>query len=76
MHVKFRMLLAFHIDKVDDDDPADISQSHLTGNFPRGFHIRFKHRLFQIFVADVFSRIDVDCGQRLRLINDKVRPTL
>ena len=66
------MLLADHIDEVDDDDSAQVSQTQLPGNDLSGFEIRFKDGFREIPAAHKGPGIDVNRCHRFSLINDQI----
>ena len=39
------MIIVIHMDEIDDDHPAQISELHLVGNFRRGFQIGVQGRI-------------------------------
>ena len=61
-----------HIDKVDDDEPPDISHSQLPPNFGRRFEIRMIRRQILIFAFCRMRRIDVDRRQSLGRVDDDI----
>src|SRR3990167_7821391 len=66
------MLLIFHIDKVDDDDPAQVAQAQLAGNSSGRLQVGLEDGFFQRAMADEGPGIDVDGAHRLGRINDQV----
>src|SRR5579885_55624 len=61
-----------HIDEIDDDQPGEIAQPQLAGNFISRFEIGAQRRLFDVALARRPPRIDVDRYQRLGLVDDDV----
>ena len=59
------MLRIVHVDKVDNNDAADIAEPDLVGDLPGRFHIGFKNSLGLVVLADIPSGIDVDNRQGL-----------
>ncbi len=68
----FAMRLLFHINEVDDDDAAKISQPELPCDSHRGLEIGPVDRFLEVAMADVGARVDVDRRHRFRLVEDKV----
>ena len=66
---------AFHVDEVDDDDPADIANAQLISNFAHGLEIDLQNRFLERVPPDEFPRIDVDSRERLGRIDDEVSAT-
>jgi hypothetical protein len=64
--------LIAHVDEVDDDDAAEITQAQLSRNGHGGLQIRAENGLLKISVADERARVDVDGGHRLRLVDDEI----
>src|SRR5262249_18506265 len=54
------VLLLGHVDEVDDDDTAQVSQAKLTRNSGRSLKICPEDRLFEIAMADVGAGVHVD----------------
>ncbi|CRH93764.1 Uncharacterised protein [Chlamydia trachomatis] len=69
---KLTVSFEHHIDKVNDDDTADISQSQLPHNFFRGFQIIFGYGFFERSTsACELSSIDIDNSHRFCAVNHK-----
>ena len=66
------MLRVLHIDKIDDDDTAQIPQTQLAGDDLGCFKIGFKNGVVKTAYPDESSRIDIDGGQRLGLIDNEI----
>ena len=66
------MQFIFHINEINDDDAADISQSKLVGNFLNSLHIGFKDCLFKIFAAHVAAGVYIYNRQCLSGFNDDI----
>ena len=49
-----------HVDEVDHDDAADVTESELLGDLLGGLHVVVEHRLFEVRLADVLAGVDVD----------------
>ncbi len=61
-----------HIDEVDDDDAAEIAQTKLARNRYRGLEVGTEDRFLEIAVTDIRSRVDIDSGHRLRLVDHQM----
>ena len=48
--------LFFHVDKIDNDDAADISEPNLIRNFFDGFQIGLEDGLLEVVFADITDR--------------------
>ena len=70
------MLVAAHVDEVDDDDAAEISQAQLARDGLRSLEVRLEDRVAEVSLADVAARIDVDRRHGLRLIEDQIAAAL
>ena len=66
------MLFVAHIDKVDDDDAAEVAQPQLACNRLRRLDVGVKNGFVEIAVADKGAGINVDSGHRLGLIDDQI----
>ncbi|MNS76885.1 hypothetical protein D3C72_1104430 [compost metagenome] len=53
-----------HVDEVDNDQAAQVTQTKLTGNFICGFEVGVESGLFDIAAAGCACGVDVDGGQR------------
>ncbi len=62
-----------HIDKVADDNSADITQAHLTRDLRCRLDVRLYDCIFEVLAAGKFAGIHVDDGKRLRRL-DHDRP--
>ena len=69
------MIRVFHIDKINQNDPGEISKSNLTGNFSSGFEIYFTVSLFCFFLSSIFATVDINGNKRLRLLDNKKTST-
>jgi hypothetical protein len=67
-------LVAFpaHVDEVDDNDAADVSDAQLFGDLFGRFQVRGGDRLFLRLMADEFPRVHVDGAERFGLLDDDV----
>ena len=68
----FPIFFLFHIDKVDDDNAADIAQPHLTDDFFHRFDIGVNDGIFQVRRAHVFAGIHIDGRQRFGIVDHDV----
>ena len=66
------VLFVFHVDEVDDDDPADVAQAQLPGDGRGGFEVGLEDGFFQIAVTDERTGIDVNGGHRLGRVDHQV----
>ena len=62
--------LVFHVDEVDDDQPAKVAQAQLARNFLGRFEVRLEGGFFDVGTASRAAGVDVDRHQRFRVIND------
>ena len=62
--------LRFHVDEVDDDQPAQIAQAQLARNLLGCLEIGAKRRLLDVAAARGARRVDVDRHQRLGVVDD------
>ena len=58
-----------HVDEVDDDQPADVAQPELAGNFVRGFEVRAECGLLDVSPLGRARGVHVDAHQRLGVID-------
>ena len=63
------VLCAFHVDEVDDDQAAEITQAHLAGHFVGGFKVGAKRGLLDIGALGGPGRVDVDRDQRFGMVD-------
>ncbi len=66
------MVVAAHVDEVDDDDSAEVAQPQLTGDRLRGLEVGLEDRLVEIARADIAAGVDVDRRQGLGLVDDQI----
>ncbi|MNK87655.1 hypothetical protein D3C87_1075950 [compost metagenome] len=66
------MLFIFHVDEVDDDDPAQIAQAHLPGDRGGRFEIGLEDGFFEVAMADESSGVHVDGGHGFRRIHHQI----
>ena len=57
------MVLVFHVDKIYDDDTADIPETQLISDLSCSLHIGFENRLVQIVFTDETACIDINDRQ-------------
>src|SRR5471030_1827910 len=61
-----------HVDEVEDDDAAQITQPQLARDRMRRLQIGFEYRVGEIAPADEAAGVDVDGGHGLGLVDDQV----
>jgi hypothetical protein len=67
-----------HVDEVDDDDAADVTQPQLTDDLPDGLEVVLRDRVFETCRgrprarADEAAGIHVDDGECLGVVEDQV----
>ena len=59
-----------HVDKVDNDQAAEVAQTQLTGNLICRFEVGVERRLFNVAAAGCASGVDVDGGQRFGAVDN------
>ena len=59
----------FHVDKVNDDQAAQIAQTHLTGYFVSRFQVSAGSCFFNITAFDGTCRVDIHRNQRFGVVN-------
>ena len=63
------VLRALHVDEVNDDQAAQIAQSHLAGHFIGGFKVGAESGFFDVRTARGACRVHVDGDQRLGVVD-------
>ena len=63
------MLGVFHVDEVDDDQAAQVAQTHLAGDFFGGFHIGFERGVFDVRAACRAGGVDVDGNEGFGVVD-------
>ena len=66
------VLLAFHVDEVDDDDAAEVAQAKLARDRLRRLEVGLEDGVVEVAAADEAAGVDVDGGHRLGLVDDEV----
>ena len=66
------VLLGIHIDEVDNDNAAEITQPQLARDHLRGLEIGFEYRIVKAAHADKAAGVDIHRGQRFSLIDDQI----
>jgi len=61
-----------HVDKINDDDPADIAEPELPADFPHRFEIGLENGVFHVRLAHVSPGIDVDGQKRLGMVEKNI----
>ena len=59
----------FHVNKVDDDDAAQVAQTHLARDFVSGFKVSACGGFFNVAAFDGACRVNVDRHQSLGVVN-------
>ena len=58
-----------HVDQVDDDQAAEISEAQLMHDLLDGLEVGLEHGLLKIALADEATRVHVDRSQRFALVD-------
>ena len=66
------VIRGFHVDKIDNNNTAQVPQSQLPGDSDRRLQIGPVYRFLEIAVADVSACIDIDRRHRLCLIENNI----
>src|SRR5581483_1898949 len=67
-----------HVDEVDDDDPADVTQAELADDLLHRLEVVLRDRVLEpaagvlAAAADVAARVDVDDGEGLGVVEDQI----
>ena len=64
--------LLVHVDEVDDDQPGEVAQTKLPGDFLGRFHVGLERGVLDVVLARRAARVDVDRDQRLGLVDHDV----
>src|SRR5579862_546180 len=67
---------ALHVDKVADDEPADVPQSQLARDLVHGFQVGLEDRPLDVFRPLVAPGVDVDGDERLSFVDDDIAAAL
>mgnify|MGYP001487211456 CR=1 FL=1 len=70
------VVVARHVDEVDDDDAAEIAQPQLARDGGRRLEIGLEDGLFEVAMADETPSVDVDGSHRLGLVDHQIATTL
>src|SRR6266508_4686529 len=70
------VLKALHVYEVDDDDPAQVSQSDLADDLGHRFQVDLEHGLLEVPLTHVLAGVDVDGHQGLGVVDDDVAARL
>src|SRR5690606_40453157 len=57
--------LRFHVDEVDDDEPAQVAEPELAGHLVGGLQVGAERRLLDVAAARGARAVDVDRDERL-----------
>jgi len=63
------VLGAFHVDKVDDDQTADVAQTQLAGDFISGFQVGAQRGFFDVAALGGARRVHVNRPQRFGAVD-------
>ena len=66
------VLLVIHVDEIDNDDAAEITQPQLAGRHQCRLKVGFENRVVEIATTDKTAGIDINGGQRLGLIDNQI----
>ncbi len=72
----FPVAFLFHIDEVNDDDPANIPESQLIGDLFYRFEVGLEDRFLQIALSHVPPGVDIHRGQRFSRFDNDVTTRL
>ena len=64
--------LLLHVDEVDDDQPGEVAEPELPGDFLGGLEVGLERGVLDVVLAGRAAGIDVDRDQRLGLVDDQV----
>ena len=70
VHQKIFIAVVFHVNEVDNYNPAQVAQSQLLEDKFGRLQICFQNRFVKIRAPDKFAGVHVDCGQSLCLVDD------
>src|SRR5436309_10666539 len=68
----FTVLRRLHVDEVDDDDAAQVTQADLADDLADRLEVDLEHGLLEVAFADVLARVHVDRDQRFGVVDDDV----
>ena len=70
--VFYRALVAYwcHVDEVDNDQAAEVTQTQLAGDFIGRFKVSVECRFFDVAAASCACGVDIDSGQRFGAIDN------
>ena len=66
------VIFIIHVDKIDNDNAAEVTQTQLTSNGLRCFNISIKDSVVEITMPNKRAGIDIDGGHRFGLIDDQI----
>ena len=66
------VLLIIHVDKIDDDNAAQVAQTKLSCNRLRRLQIGFIYGFFQCSMTDKTTGVHINCGHGLCLVYHQV----
>jgi len=70
------VILAHHINEINNDDATQIAQSQLPRNRLRRLQVGLEDRVIKIAGADEATRVDIHRRQRFRLIHNQITARL
>ena len=65
------MLAVTHVDKIDDDKAAEVTQPQLAGRFLRCFHVRLEGGVLDPFFAGALAGVDVNADKGFGRLDEK-----
>ena len=65
---------AGHVDEIDDEQPPQVPQAQLPGDFIGGLQVGVEGRLLDVFALGGLGRVNVYGGQGLRVVDDQHPP--
>ena len=70
--VFYRTLVAYwrHVDEVDNNQAAEVTQAQLTSNLIGSFEVGVKRGFFDIAAAGRACGVDIDSGQRFCAVDN------
>jgi len=63
------VLARFHVDEVDHDQPTKVADAQLARHFGGGLEVGVERGFLDVAALGRLGRIDVDCGQRLGVVD-------
>ena len=69
---RFFVGLFLHVDKIGDNNSADIAKPQLTGNFRHRFHVCAKNRVSQVGMTGKTTGVYINYRQGFGFVNDQI----